>query len=81
MKNSKLKFSEYMQNISWSKRFGKFVLIVFAKFGKEKANCFQLIISLTLSQMHHHNKFRQTTLLFSSLNKPWYFATIVLHTG
>ena len=31
--------------------------------------------------MHHHNKFRQTTLLFSSLNKPWYFATIVLHTS
>ena len=29
MKNSKLKFSEYMQKISWSKRFGKFVLIVF----------------------------------------------------
>ena len=28
MKNSKLKFSEYMQNISRSKRFGKFVLIV-----------------------------------------------------
>ena len=27
MKNSKLKFREYMQNISWSKRFGKFVLI------------------------------------------------------
>ena len=29
MKNSKLKFSEYMQNISRSKSFGKFVLIVF----------------------------------------------------
>ena len=28
MKNSKLKFSESMQKISWSKRFGKFVLIV-----------------------------------------------------
>ena len=28
MKNSKLKFSEYMQNISMSKSFGKFVLIV-----------------------------------------------------
>ena len=28
MKNSKLKFSEYMQNISRSKSFGKFVLIV-----------------------------------------------------
>ena len=27
MKNSKLKFSEYMQNISRSKSFGKFVLI------------------------------------------------------
>ena len=26
MKNSKLKFSEYMQNISRSKSFGKFVL-------------------------------------------------------
>ena len=30
MKNSKLKFSEYMQNISRSKSFGKFVLIVLA---------------------------------------------------
>ena len=30
MKNSKLKFSEYMQNISRSKSFGKFVLIVYA---------------------------------------------------
>ena len=29
MKNSKLKFSEYMQNISRSKSFGKFVLIVY----------------------------------------------------
>ena len=28
MKNSKLKFSEYMQNISMSKSFGKFVLII-----------------------------------------------------
>ena len=28
MKNAKLKFSEYMQNISRTKRFGKFVLIV-----------------------------------------------------
>ena len=28
MKNSKLKFSEYMQNISSSKSFGKFVLSV-----------------------------------------------------
>ena len=28
MKNSKLKFIEYMQNISRSKSFGKFVLIV-----------------------------------------------------
>ena len=28
MKNWKLKFSEYMQNISRSKSFGKFVLIV-----------------------------------------------------
>ena len=32
MKNSKLKFSEYMQNISRSKSFGKFVLIVFYSF-------------------------------------------------
>ena len=31
MKNSKLKFSEYMQNISRSKSFGKFVLIVYRK--------------------------------------------------
>ena len=29
MKNSKLKFNEYLQNISRSKSFGKFVLIVF----------------------------------------------------
>ena len=29
MKNSKLKFCEYMQNISRSKSFGKFVLIVY----------------------------------------------------
>ena len=29
MKNSKLKFSEYMQNIGRSKSFGKFVLIVY----------------------------------------------------
>ena len=29
MKNSKLKFSEYMQNISRSKSFSKFVLIVY----------------------------------------------------
>ena len=28
LKNSKLEFSEYMQNISNSKKFGKFVLIV-----------------------------------------------------
>ena len=32
MKNSKLKFSEYMQNISRSKSFGKFVIIVQQKF-------------------------------------------------
>ena len=32
MKNSKLRFSEYMQNISRSKSFGKFVLIVQCKF-------------------------------------------------
>ena len=31
MKNSKLKFSDYMQNISRSKGFGKFVLIVLTK--------------------------------------------------
>ena len=30
MKNAKLKFSEYMQNISRSKSIGKFVLIVLA---------------------------------------------------
>ena len=30
MKNSKLKFSEFMQNTSRSKSFGKFVLIVLA---------------------------------------------------
>ena len=35
MKNSKLKFIEYMQNISRSKSFGKFVLIVKGK----KMNC------------------------------------------
>ena len=29
MKNSKLKFSEYMQNISGSKSFGNFFLIVY----------------------------------------------------
>ena len=29
MKTSKLKFSEYMQNISRFKSFGKFVLIVY----------------------------------------------------
>ena len=29
MKNSKLKFGEYMQNITRSKSFGKFVLIVY----------------------------------------------------
>ena len=29
MKKSKLKFSEYMQNISRSKSFGKFVHVVF----------------------------------------------------
>jgi hypothetical protein len=28
MKSSKLKFSVYLQNISWSNVFGKFVLIV-----------------------------------------------------
>ena len=33
MKNSKLKFSEYMQNISRSKSFGKFVLIVYVWLG------------------------------------------------
>ena len=32
MKNSKLKFSEYMQNISRSKIFGRFVLIVYCKY-------------------------------------------------
>ena len=32
MKNSKLKFSEHMQNISRSKSFGKFVLIVIVKY-------------------------------------------------
>ena len=31
MKNSKLKFSEYVQNISRFKSFGKFVLIVISK--------------------------------------------------
>ena len=31
MKNTKLKFSEYIQNISRSKSFGKFVLIVYAQ--------------------------------------------------
>ena len=37
MKNSKLKFSEYMQNISRSKRFGKFVRIVYTpKVGKPR---------------------------------------------
>ena len=32
MKNSKLKFSEYMQNITRSKTFGKFALIVLVKY-------------------------------------------------
>ena len=32
MKNSKQKFSEYIQNISRSKSFGKFVLIVYKYF-------------------------------------------------
>ena len=31
MKNTKLKFSEYKKNISRSKSFGKFVLIVYAQ--------------------------------------------------
>ena len=31
MKNSKLKFSEYMQNINRSKSFGKFVVIVMTR--------------------------------------------------
>ena len=35
MKNSKLKFSEYMQNISRSKSFGKFVLIVYVIRNKQ----------------------------------------------
>ena len=32
IKKSKLKFSKYMQNISRSKSFGRFVLIVFGTF-------------------------------------------------
>ena len=41
MKNSKLKFSEYMQNISRSKSFGKFILIVLIK---EIAQSFQNLL-------------------------------------
>ena len=36
IKNSKQKFSEYMQNISRSKSFGKFVLIVISRLKLEK---------------------------------------------
>ena len=38
MKNSKLKFSEYMQNISMSKSFGKFVLVVFSHISMHFTN-------------------------------------------
>ena len=41
MKNSKLKFSEYMQNISRSKSFGKFVLIVKEANSKKTFSYFQ----------------------------------------
>ena len=40
MKNSKLKFSEYMQNISRSKIFGKFVLIVYISSFTPQMFCF-----------------------------------------
>ena len=38
MKNSELKFSEYMQNISRSKSFGKFVLMVYSQINATQ-NC------------------------------------------
>ena len=38
MKNSKLKFSEYMQNISRSKNFGRFVLIVLLSNNRHHSN-------------------------------------------
>ena len=39
MKYSKLKFSDYMQNISRSKIFGKFVLIVYVTGNETLKQC------------------------------------------
>ena len=48
MKNSKLKFSEYMQNISRSKSFGKFVLIVLVKLLERRNSLTELTLIHTL---------------------------------
>ena len=48
MKNSKLKFSEHMQNISRSKSVGKFVLIVIVKYlVMNNAGAYQKLFEIT----------------------------------
>ena len=48
MKNSKLKFSEYMQNISRFKSFGKFVLIVHLLYRAETERPFLIISEMKM---------------------------------
>ena len=65
MKNSKLKVSEYMQNISRSKNFGKFVLIVYLNGVFEKKNAsYQFVIQFIRIRKTIHS-----FTLDSSLNR------------
>ena len=62
MKNSKLKSSEYMQNISMSKNFGRFVLTV-----ESTKVCFHWLKDLqTLLQLNMHLK-SENNHIFSTL--------------
>ena len=81
MKNSKLKFSEYMQNISRAKSFGKFVLIVryFFITCKSAQNCYNLNpTSITCKQYLKDRLYVDQWLMellmiiFLNLHAKWY---------
>ena len=63
MKNSKLQFSEYMQNVSRAKIFGKFVLIVNQSTSSTLVAC-----TISIAIMYHTIEGNHSMLLNSALS-------------
>jgi hypothetical protein len=77
MKKSKLKFSEYMQNISRSKSCGKFVLIVYTGFPLPKWLSLKFFVQ-KVSETNLNIKKIKEPLFMSILNVSPFFPDFLL---